>query len=205
MNEWHALCEASDEPCSVVSQCLMMTEGSPQNGSLVGGLYHLPMPRDTQRPCEGSGWKWAKHVDWTFLSWSAFPGLFDCFIIAWGIRTTNLICWIIDFQRTCDPCCYYVVLLRPHVWKGLALLGVHLGAIQNSDFRNVSQVRGHSLGCLPQGPETWKWVFAMAVPPIYVGRSIAGHHEVFEDKDWEFQDLVRLEMKWVSSFGSTSS
>ena len=45
----------------------------------------------------------------------------------------------------------------------------------------------------------------MAVPPVYVDKSIAGHHEVFEDTDWEFQDLVRLEMKWVSSFGSTSS
>ena len=45
----------------------------------------------------------------------------------------------------------------------------------------------------------------MAVPPVYVDKRIAGHHEVFEDTDWEFQDLVRLEMKWVSSFGSTSS
>lgn len=35
------------------------------------------------------------------------------------------------------------------------------------------------------------------MPPVYVDRSIAGHHEVFEDTDWEFQDLVRLEMKWV--------
>ena len=41
----------------------------------------------------------------------------DHFTIAWGIRTTNLICHIIDFQGNCDPCCYYVLLLRPHVWK----------------------------------------------------------------------------------------
>ena len=47
-----------------------------------------------------------------------FPGLFDHFVIAWGIRRTNLIC-----QGTCDPCCYYVLLLRLHVWKCLAFLG----------------------------------------------------------------------------------
>ena len=56
------------------------------------------MPRDTQGPCEGSGQKWAKRVVQTLFSWSPFPGLFDHFIIAWGIRTTNLLCQIIDFQ-----------------------------------------------------------------------------------------------------------
>ena len=56
---------------------------------------------------------WAKHVDQTFLSQSAFPGLFDHFIVTMGIRTANLICQIIDFQETCDPCCSYVLLLRP--------------------------------------------------------------------------------------------
>ena len=45
----------------------------------------------------------------------------------------------------------------------------------------------------------------MAVPPIYVDRSTAGDHEVFEDTDWELQDLVRLELQWASSFGSASS
>ena len=29
-----------------------------------------------------------------------------------------------------------------------------------------------------------------ALPPIYVDRSIAGDHEVFEDPDQELQDLV---------------
>ena len=43
----------------------------------------------------------------------------------------------------------------------------------------------------------------MAVPPIYVDRSTARDHEVFEDADWELQDLVRLEVQWASSFGST--
>ena len=45
----------------------------------------------------------------------------------------------------------------------------------------------------------------MTVPPIYVDKSFAGDHEVFEDTDRELQDLVRLEMQWVSSFGSTNS
>ena len=54
--------------------------------------------------------------DLTFLSQATFPGLFDHFVITWGIETTNLICKIIDFQGTCDPCCYCVLLLRPQVW-----------------------------------------------------------------------------------------
>ena len=50
----------------------------------------------------------------------------------------------------------------------------------------------------------------MAVPPIYVDRSTAGDHEVFEDRDRELQDLFRLdqicsEVQWASSFGSASS
>ena len=43
------------------------------------------------------------------------------------------------------------------------------------------------------------------MPLIYVGRSIAGDHEVFEDTDKELQDLVRLEVQWASFFGSVSS
>ena len=45
----------------------------------------------------------------------------------------------------------------------------------------------------------------MAVSRIYMDRSIAGDHEVFEDTDQELQDLVRLEVQWASSFGSASS
>ena len=45
----------------------------------------------------------------------------------------------------------------------------------------------------------------MIVPLIYVDRSTAGDHDVFEDTYWELQDLVRLEVQWASSFGSTSS
>ena len=57
------------------------------------------------------------------FSVSVFSGLFDHSITAWGIRTTNLICQIIDFQGHCDSCHYYVLLLKPQVWKRIALLG----------------------------------------------------------------------------------
>ena len=39
----------------------------------------------------------------------------------------------------------------------------------------------------------------MTVPPIYVDKSSAGDHEVFEDTDRELQDLVRLEVQWASN------
>ena len=45
----------------------------------------------------------------------------------------------------------------------------------------------------------------MAVPPIYVDRSTAGDHKVFEDTDQELQDLVRLEVQGASSSDSASS
>jgi len=45
----------------------------------------------------------------------------------------------------------------------------------------------------------------MAVPAIYVDKGTAGYHEVFEDTDWELQDLVKLEVQRTSSFGSASS
>ena len=39
---------------------------------------------------------------------------------------------------------------------------------------------------------------------IYVDRSIAVDHEVFEDRDQELQALVILEVQGASSFGSTN-
>ena len=143
---------------------------APERGTLSGVYIDLPMPRDTQHPCEGSGQVWAKHVDQTFLSRLPFPGFFDHFVIAWGIKPTNIICQIINFQGTCDPCCYCVLLLRCPCMGVLSLarklLGAYMeregtlapaacsGTRQNSSSRNISQARGHSLGCLPQGPES---------------------------------------------------
>ena len=91
VNEWHALREASDEPCSVFQSALWWLKAAPKRGALLGVYIDLPVPKNTQGPWEGSDRKWAKLVGWTFLSQSAFPGLFDCFINAWEIRTTHLI------------------------------------------------------------------------------------------------------------------
>ena len=44
--------------------------------------------------------------------------LFDHFITPKLCRSTNLICRIIDFQGTCDLCCYCVLLLRSQTWIG---------------------------------------------------------------------------------------
>ena len=136
MNEWHTLREASDELCSVVSRCLIMTEGSPPKGNLVGNLYP---PANVMRHPRYLLGEWpemgkACGLNFPFLvifSWSLWP-----FVIASGIRTVNLICQIINFQGTCDPCCCYVLLLRHQVWKCLALQGwkltrAHLGARQS--------------------------------------------------------------------------
>ena len=93
------------------------------------------MPKDTQRPCKGSGQRWAKLVEQTFFTWSHFPGLFDHFVLAWGIKTTNLVYQIIDFQGNCDP--YHALSLRPHVWKCLALLGAES---YNSTFGSETEL-----------------------------------------------------------------
>lgn len=155
------------------------------------------MPRGTQHPCKESGQKWAKRVDQPCLSWLAFPGLFNHFVIAWGIRITNQTYWIKDFQETCDPQCwsfYHTLQTR-----------AYSVARWSHSSQKISQARRPSLSCLIQRLVTWKWVFITAVPPNYVDRSTAVKHEVFEDTDRESQDLVRLEVQWASSFGNTSS
>ena len=88
----------------------------PPKGRLSGVYSNLPVLRGTQRPYKGSSHKWAERVDRIFLSQSPFPSLFDHFITVWGIETTNLICGITDFQGTCNPFCYCVLLLRPQIW-----------------------------------------------------------------------------------------
>ena len=53
-----------------------------------------------------------------------------------------------------------------------------------------------------QQPES---VSVVAVPSVYMDRSTAGDHEVFEDTGRELWNLVRLEMQCGSSFGSARS
>ena len=49
----------------------------------------------------------------TLLSQSNFPWSLWPFCNRLVVETTNLICWLIGFQGIWDPCCYYVLLLRP--------------------------------------------------------------------------------------------
>ena len=203
-----------------------MTEGSPQKGSLVGGLYWPANAKRHPRSLLGEQPEMDKACGLNF----PFSVTFSCslwpFHLCVGIRT-NIICRIIDFQGTCDPCCHCVLLLRPHVWKCLALpdeaslarkllaarmeQGGNLAPAacfelrKSSSSRDVSQARDHSLGLLLQGPATWKWVSVTAVSPVSVNKSTIGDHEVSEDMNWELQDLFRLEMQQPSSFGSASS
>ena len=194
-----------------------MTEGSPKRGACQGFILTWWY----QEAAKGSGQKWVKYVDQTFLPWSCFPGLFDHFLTAWRIETTNLICHIIDFQGTCHPFCYCVLLLRPQIWidshKAPSLARsqkLHLDCL----FMHCRQEHSWELGgaltpgtflrlevvplatCL--GPTTWKWILVTAVHLAYVDGGTAGKCEISEDTDWEFQDLVRLEVQWASFDGS---
>ena len=113
VNEWHALREASKEPCSAVPRWSHRAYGR----NLLGRYTDLPMPRGTQcllrEPTRN-----AQSV-WTALSFlsQTFQSLWP-FHNSLGIRSTNLIYRIIDFQRTCDLYCYCVLWLRSQTWIG---------------------------------------------------------------------------------------
>ena len=84
--------------------------------------------------------------------------------------------------------------LQEHIWEW--------GELQLQERLSGSR----SLSWLPaSGARDLKWAFVTAAFSLYVDRGTAGDHEVFEDTDWESQDLVRLEAQWASSFGSASS
>ena len=74
--------------------------------------------------------------------WSLWP-----FHNSLEIRSTNLACHIIDFQGTCDLCCYCVLWLRSQTWIGskrLASLGIRsLKARWSSSSKNISEVNGY--------------------------------------------------------------
>ena len=162
--------EAIIESCSAILRCLIMTEGRQCQEA----------PIIPARGEAGNG-----QSVWTELFFLVtFPGLFDHFITAWETRANNQACRITDFQGTSDPCCW----LFYHALQTRACSA----ARWSSSSKNVSQARSHSLNYLPQWLVTWKWVFITAEPPIYVDRSTAGDHEVFEDTDRELQDVVRL-------------
>ena len=70
VNEWHALHEASEEPCSAVPQWPHTAYGK----NLLGIYTNLPMPRGTQRLLWGptrngqSVWTKLSFLSWTFQS-----------------------------------------------------------------------------------------------------------------------------------------
>ena len=68
VNEWNALSEASEEPCSVVP----WWSHTAYDRNLLGGYTDLPMSRGTQCLFWGNNQKWAKCVDWSLLSPSNF-------------------------------------------------------------------------------------------------------------------------------------
>ena len=68
VDEWKALSEASEEPCSAVPWWPHMAYGR----NLLGVYTNLPVPRSTPRLIWGTDQKWAECVDQTLLSWSNF-------------------------------------------------------------------------------------------------------------------------------------
>ena len=86
MNEWHALCEASKEPCSAVPRLSHTAYGR----NLSGRYTNLPMPRGTQcllrEPTRNGQNVWTKL---SFLG-QTFRFLWP-FHNSLGIRSTNLI------------------------------------------------------------------------------------------------------------------
>ena len=126
VNEWYAMSKVSDEPWSAVLRCFITAEGSPRKGSLARDLYWPPSIKRYPTSLQGDGPEIGKACGLNFSFLVIFFPVSDHFIIAWGIRTTNLICRILDFQGNCDPCCYYVLLLRHQVWKHPALLGAEI-------------------------------------------------------------------------------
>ena len=113
VNEWHALREASEEPCSAVPLWSHMAYGR----NLSGVYTDMPLPRGTQcllrEPTRNGQSVWTELSFLRQTFWSLWP-----FHNSLGIRSTNLICWIIDFQGTCDLCCYCVLWLRSQTWIG---------------------------------------------------------------------------------------
>ena len=81
--------------------------------TLSGDYTGLLQWRGTWSLLWGSSQRWMKCVDLTLLSQSNFPWSLWPFCNRLVVETTKLICWLIGFQGIWDPCCYYVLLLRP--------------------------------------------------------------------------------------------
>ena len=71
------------------------------------------------------------------------------------------------------------------------------GTRWNSSSRTSLRLEVTGLAACPRGQGSESESSVMAVPPVYIDRSADGDHEVFEDTDWESQDLLRLEIQWA--------
>ena len=107
VNKWNGLCEAGEEPCSAVP----WWPQTAYSRNLSGVYTNLPMPKVTQRLLrEPTINGQSVRAELSFLGqtfWSLWP-----FHNSLEIRSANLIYWIIEFQGTCDLCCYCVLWLR---------------------------------------------------------------------------------------------
>ena len=145
VNEWNALCEASEEPCSAVPRLPHKAYGK----NLSGVYIDLPVPRGNQRllwePIRNgqSVWTELSFLGQTF--WSLWP-----FHNSLVVRSTNLIYQIISFQGTCNLCCYCVLgglglKLGLVVRKCLALLGIKSSEARwSSSSKSIFEVKGYS-------------------------------------------------------------
>ena len=113
VNEWHALLEASEDPCSALSHWPHTAYGR----KVLGVYTDLPMPKGTQCLL----WGLTRNGQ---RVWTELPFLSQTFQSLWpfhntlGIRSINLTCRITDFQGTCDLWCYCVLWLRSQTWIG---------------------------------------------------------------------------------------
>ena len=111
VNEWNALLETSEEPWSAIPEWSHMAYGR----NLLGVYNGLPIPRGTQCLL----WELTRngHSVWTELSFlgQTFQSVWP-FHNSFGIRSTNLMCHITDFQGACDLYCYCVLWLKFQTW-----------------------------------------------------------------------------------------
>ena len=106
------------------------------------------MPRTSNLPVRGATRNgqsvWTEHSFLGQAFWSLWQ--FHNFL---GIRTTNLICQIIDFQGICCPWCYCVLSLMFQTWIGSPEVpslakNPNSEARWSSSSRSISQVKGYS-------------------------------------------------------------
>ena len=173
VNEWHALHEASEEPCSVVPWWPHMAYGR----NLSGVYTDLLMPRDTQCLLQGPTRNGQSvRTELSFLS-QTFRSLwpFHNFL---RIRTTNPS----DHRLSgdCDLCCYCVLLLRFQTWVGSweapsLPRNRKFRSRWNSSSKSISEVKGYS---------DWKYDEFLPLVTLALG----GSEEAFQ---WLLSQLLR--------------